>query len=284
MTNKAPAFQFYAKEWLADKNVRLMTPAEKGGYIELMAIEWNERGRLTNDDGELAILSGLGVAWQKGSGKKIRACFKKRGKFLYHPRLERERKKQKDWLIKCAKGGKGFKPSENKAKKGKGTSVLLASKKQVNSNIAVFSLQSSVYSLLSSLKDSSIIPPEKGASISYREFFDKVFWKLYPARNGKKLEKEETWKRFLKLAEEDKIKVTQAAKNYADSQAVQDGIGIRDPKRFLKDGKGNEPWRDWIEPEKIKSGGKNGTGDGRTKKHTGLGEKDYGEGVEEFSG
>jgi hypothetical protein len=92
-----------------------------------------------------------------------------------------------------------------------------------------------------------------------------AFWSDYPARNGKKLEKSETQTRFFKLKPPDQALCATAAKHYAESEMVKKGIGIKDPKRFIRDGKGSEPWRDWIEPEKpseerkAKSGG-NGTG------------------------
>ena len=75
------------------------------------------------------------------------------------------------------------------------------------------------------------------------------FWKVYPARNGKKLERTETLRRFLLLSDADQALAVLAATHYAASQLVQDGKGTRDPKRFLCDGKNNEPWRDWLTPE-----------------------------------
>lgn len=112
---KAPAFQFYVKDWLADLNVRIMTPEEKGAYIELMAIEWNEIG-LPNDDQTLAHLSGLGEKWSNGSGEKIKKCFIRRGKKLIHPRLEKERKKQHKRRIECSLAGQ----ASGTARKNKG--------------------------------------------------------------------------------------------------------------------------------------------------------------------
>lgn len=75
------------------------------------------------------------------------------------------------------------------------------------------------------------------------------FWIAYPDRNGKKLEKAETMRRYGQYPESDWLLINQAAVNYAQSRMVQDGIGIKDPKRFIRDGKGSEPWRDWITPE-----------------------------------
>ena len=81
------------------------------------------------------------------------------------------------------------------------------------------------------------------------------FWQAYPDRNGKKLERAATCERFEELSEEEQGQVIQAARHYAASQNVRAGIGIRDPKRFLRDGKGSQPWKDWLEPEKPSSNG-----------------------------
>ncbi len=86
----------------------------------------------------------------------------------------------------------------------------------------------------------------------YAPFFEE-FWKNYPARNGKKLEKSETLRKYCTLTEADLSVCNQAVINYANSESIQKGIGIKDPKRFLKD----DYWREWIEPEKkeaFKSG------------------------------
>ncbi|ODS33188.1 MAG: hypothetical protein SCARUB_01666 [Candidatus Scalindua rubra] len=75
------------------------------------------------------------------------------------------------------------------------------------------------------------------------------FWKTYPARNGRKLEKGETLIRFRKLKEDEVPLVLKAVKNYANDPDIKNGIGIRDPKRFLRDGKGNQFWKEWLEVE-----------------------------------
>jgi uncharacterized protein YdaU (DUF1376 family) len=38
--SKPPAFQFYVKDWLSSPNVRAMTYAQRGLYIELLAYTW----------------------------------------------------------------------------------------------------------------------------------------------------------------------------------------------------------------------------------------------------
>jgi hypothetical protein len=80
------------------------------------------------------------------------------------------------------------------------------------------------------------------------EHFEK-FWQAYPPRNGKKFGRPATLTLFLKLSLEDQLLAIQSAKNYSESEMVKKGIGIKDPKRFLGNGKSYEYWREWIEPE-----------------------------------
>ena len=73
------------------------------------------------------------------------------------------------------------------------------------------------------------------------------FWKVYPSRNGRKLEKDESLKAFIRIRREEFENVVRAAKNYAESKDVQNGIGIRDPKRFLK----NDYWKEWVDASRT---------------------------------
>lgn len=104
--SKAPAFQFYPNDWLSSTNIMLMTPAEEGAYIRLLAISWNNDDcSLPNDDEQLAVLSRLGEGWFNGSSTKIRKCFKAKGNRLVNERLQAERKKQDEWREKSRQGG-----------------------------------------------------------------------------------------------------------------------------------------------------------------------------------
>ena len=79
-------------------------------------------------------------------------------------------------------------------------------------------------------------------NIYSEEFLE--FWEIYPARNGKKLNKKKCISLFNKLNNQERKEVNVSAKNYARSKRVLDGF-IKDPERFLKD----KYWREWIEPE-----------------------------------
>ena len=90
------------------------------------------------------------------------------------------------------------------------------------------------------------------------------FWESYPKRNGKRLDKPKALKKFSKLSAEEKQSVLVAVKHYENSALVKKGIGVRDPHRWLQDGDGNQPWRDWVEPEQPTTTLHNGHGPSRT--------------------
>lgn len=140
---KSPAFQWYPKDYSADINVKLMTLEERGAYVELMNVEWTEKS-LPIDDNELAVLSQLGEKWFSGSGEKIKKCFKEKKGRLIHPRLEKERKKQKEWRKKCSEAGKKSATVRKDSKKQvKGSSTNLSTVVQPKGNIASSSSSSS---------------------------------------------------------------------------------------------------------------------------------------------
>ena len=137
---KSPAFQFYPNDWLSSTHIMLMTPAEEGAYIRLLAISWNnENCDLPDDDEQLAVLSRLGEGWFNGGSTKIRKCFKAKGNRLYNERLLEERKKQQEWREKSRQGGiKSGKSRNNKdlTKEGslKGGSQMVGTKREPNGN------------------------------------------------------------------------------------------------------------------------------------------------------
>lgn len=102
---KSPAFQFYPADWLAEKNIILMSPAEEGAYIRLLSYCWENEG-LPIDEDELSILSRLGEGWFKGGSTKLLKCFYQKDGMYQNARLDNERDKQKKWHDKSVEGGK----------------------------------------------------------------------------------------------------------------------------------------------------------------------------------
>ena len=77
------------------------------------------------------------------------------------------------------------------------------------------------------------------------------FWEIAPARNSKKIGKTEAIKKFYKLKAGDLANVIVAVHNYAESEMVKKGIGIKDPHRFLSNRENPEYWKEWIEAEVV---------------------------------
>jgi uncharacterized protein YdaU (DUF1376 family) len=104
---KSPAFQFYPADWLSSRDVLLMTPAEEGAYIHMLALAWLEIDcGLPDDDRQLAQLSRLGTKAWKRSSTILRSKFRSEGGRLFNDRLLQEREKQEVWRRKSSEGGK----------------------------------------------------------------------------------------------------------------------------------------------------------------------------------
>lgn len=101
---RAPAFQFYAAEYLADELVCLMSLEEEGAYIRALAFCWRE-GSIPADPEKLGRLL---KNCSNQIATSVQQCFNKMpsdGSRLIHPRLEAERKKQQQWREKSSKAG-----------------------------------------------------------------------------------------------------------------------------------------------------------------------------------
>lgn len=101
---KSPAFQLYAKEWLACPHVMRMLPEQEGAYIHLLCFDWEEDG-LLDDIGVLVHLSRISQGKLEFVLEKFKPHPRKTG-WLTHPRLEKERKKQKAYRRKKSQSGK----------------------------------------------------------------------------------------------------------------------------------------------------------------------------------
>ena len=92
--NKAPAFQFYPKDFLTDTNVILMSPAERGMYITLLCLDWLNDGILKENMGKLSGDEALFLT----HGNNIEPTFEphptKVG-FVTNKRLQKERESKK---------------------------------------------------------------------------------------------------------------------------------------------------------------------------------------------
>lgn len=101
---KAPAFQFYPKDFLMDGNVSGMSLQERGAYITLLCICWLE-GSLPADVGRLANIVGTPRKAFAKFWPAIAICFQERGDRLMHGRLEIEREKQAEYRRRQSDAG-----------------------------------------------------------------------------------------------------------------------------------------------------------------------------------
>ena len=110
MLNKSPAFQFYPADYVSDMNLILMSNQQGGCYWKLMCQEWLANGKgIPKEVNQLAKICGepeeeMALLWEG-----IEPCFKPHPKDptkLIHPRLEKERKKQKENKKRRVSAGK----------------------------------------------------------------------------------------------------------------------------------------------------------------------------------
>lgn len=140
--SKAPAFQFYAADYLADEHVQVMSLEQEGAYVRLLAYCWRE-GSIPAD---LNLLSRL---CKNAPVETIQPVLERfaphpnRPERLVHPRLEAERAKQKQWSEKSAAGGRASaEKRQRKTPTRKGGSTTAARVVQPNGNTS-FSSSSS---------------------------------------------------------------------------------------------------------------------------------------------
>lgn len=106
---KSPAFQFYPKDFLSDSHVVGMRLPERGAYITLLCFCWLD-GSIPSDLDLLARYCQVSTAVFTRLWPALEPCFRASdlpGR-LYHPRVERERRKQETYrAYKADAGQKG---------------------------------------------------------------------------------------------------------------------------------------------------------------------------------
>ncbi len=278
---KNPAFPLYANDFYVDTITWELD--ELGLYTRLLFIQW-ANGPLENDPKKLAKIAITSLKnfirlWETVSSKFV----ENENGCLINTRLEEVRQERLAFIEKQRnKGRKSAKkrwgknvttvtpPVESPAKPKLQPPLQPDDKPESNLSSSSSSLEEEKDIKKEKPADQSSEstptdpPPEgnkpskKKAPVSaYAAQMFVTFWTAYPARNGKKLDKEETFRRYCLIAEAELELVNTAARNYADSEMIQKGIGVKDPKRFLLDGKGHEYWRQWIEPESKHNDGTN---------------------------
>lgn len=111
---KRPSFQFYPSDFISDINVAVMSNSQRGGYIMLLSYAWTQKNRLPKDRDYIKSLSRL----EEDEIDLVLKCFKTRGEFFYHPRLEKELEKQNEYALRQKENGRrGGRPKKKDEKK-----------------------------------------------------------------------------------------------------------------------------------------------------------------------
>lgn len=191
-TEKAPAFQFYPKDFLTDSHVVSMTLTERGAYITLLCLCWMERS-LPTQPSALARLCRVSEAAFVRLWPALEPCFTVVNGRLIQGRIERERRKQEVYRqLKSDAGKKGGRPKTNgKHRLGSALPVLKQNESRSKANESPPSSSSIFVSdLQSSNEDQELQPSNQTDPRPLRTAlagdgrFDR-FWALYPNKKGK---------------------------------------------------------------------------------------------------
>ena len=138
---KAPAFQFYPRDFLMDGNVAGMSLEERGAYITLLCLCWLETS-LPNDMARLARMVGVSTVTFRRLWLALATCFQITDGRLTHKRLELERGKQDAYRRMQSEKGKasaaGRQPDGNRCSTG------LSTEPQPTGNSALSDLPSAI--------------------------------------------------------------------------------------------------------------------------------------------
>lgn len=102
--NKPPAFQFYAKDWIAD--TARLSLEEEGAYIRLLSHQW-ATGPLANEECELASILGITLRRFRKLWVRLARYFPSlEPGMIANERLEHERAKQAAYREQKANAGR----------------------------------------------------------------------------------------------------------------------------------------------------------------------------------
>ena len=173
---RSPAFQFYARDFFMDENVRLMTNQQVGIYIKLLCFCWLE-GSIPKNSSAIAKLCDETETAMAQLWPAISKCFEVSqldDERLVNKRLDAERKKQQEFSDERKKAGKrGAKISWNHEIKTDSSAIAEPMAKN-----------SSAFASASASSTSNTIKHTAAKAASYTPAFES-FWKEYPRKSGK---------------------------------------------------------------------------------------------------
>lgn len=235
---KSPAFQFYPADFLMDGNVQTMTLTERGAYITLLCLCWQEQS-LPSEPMRLARSLGIPVAAFKKLWPALERCFQRTDAGWTHKRLDRERQKQAEYRRRGSDAGRASANirATKRQQEGNQTATRTSTQRQQKDNSS-----SSSSSSVSDLQSSSPISDLPSSDFSQKEIgdagaafdFDR-FWARYPKKVGKD-EARKAWKK-----RKPNIDAVLAALEQQESWLMRDGGEfIPNPSTWLNQGR----WQD----------------------------------------
>ena len=264
---RPPAYQCYANDDLA-KFVGLSLAAIGACHkIELMM--WGQsldQSSFIDDDVLIARTLGTSIKEWKELRKEIqhpaRAIFKEEGGYLVSSYLLERRKEQTAWRKKSRQGGiqsgktRALKAQEER-RVVEGCLANGSTKVQPTGTPPVEPNTNTPTPFPSPIPTPSPIPIPKykqegrGREAPLRDVsekqFEVEFWTPYPERDGKKIGKQQAFEKYKLLSTKDRALIAIAVQHLAQHPPSQDGIGVKDAHRWIKNSEGDEPWREWIE-------------------------------------
>jgi uncharacterized protein YdaU (DUF1376 family) len=104
---KAPAFQFYARDWLTDEAVKLLSLAGQGLYVRLLCHQWLE-GSIPSTHAVVALATGCNTRTVKANWDMVERFFPLSSdrERRANPRLAEQRKSLADMKERQSEGGK----------------------------------------------------------------------------------------------------------------------------------------------------------------------------------
>lgn len=176
--NKSPAFQFYARDFLADINVQLMTMEERGIYITLLAYAWIEKG-IPSDTSKLKRLCGNPNNFDEII-ENVLNCFEEHNGRYYNPRMESIRSEQIDRKQRMSDAGK--KGAEKRWNNGVAIQKPLAKDSSATASATALATAKTPYTDIKDLYNKKLgkILPSINALTNKRKSLIRSIWKENP--------------------------------------------------------------------------------------------------------
>ena len=252
-----PSFQFYPADWLRDPGLRSCSLAARGLWIDMLAFmhEAEPYGHLRLNGKDIGA---VGLARMVGSAQKPTESLlhELEGAGVFSRTEEGtifSRRMVRDQELREKRGQYGHlsqaHPMVPRKKSEKDT------EKDTIKDTLPTSIEGSIRGSPSSSSSSSSSKEKKEKTPTAVDLEFEEFWQYYPMRDGRRLDKPEALRKWQVIKVDDRKQVLIAVRHYANSKQVLEGIGIKDPHRWLRKGKKDEPWREWLEPAHAHTNG-----------------------------